>query len=373
MTVSQTLKQFSPATVADERWITARRDGALVSFVLNRPKALNAFDDDMRGVIAAEIPKIARDPDIYIVAFSSASPKAFCAGGDVRALSLASRNDLAGVKARFGREYQMNWLLDCFSKPAVSLIDGICMGSGAGLSLFNTHRVAGEQYKLAMPETAIGLFPDVGVAHVFAQLPWPMGLYLGLTGRTIERADALWLGLATHCISARRFPEIESALADATPVDPLLDHLHETQEIGPLQKDWALIRDYFSPDTLMAIITKLERATGVGAEWAGQTLNNLRARSPMSLAVTDRHIRAARKLDLRQTLLQDFRLACRCLDASDFHEGVRAVLIDKDGKPEWNPATLEQVDEAVVESYFQSLGDMELTLATRDEMQAMRV
>lgn len=362
-----------PRTGADEPWVLVERHGALSSFVLNRPQSLNAFDDDMRAVIADEIPRIARNPDIYIVSLSSSSPKAFCAGGDVRALAIAAKTDLNGVKARFGREYQLNWLLECFSKPVVSFIDGICMGSGAGLSLYNTHRVAGENYKFAMPETAIGLFPDVGVAHVLAKLPWPVGLYLGLTGRVVDRADALWLGLATHCISSQHFMSVQQSLADAQPVDPLLDRLHQNQEPGPLQKELPFIRDYFSYNSLPEIFAHLERANGASREWARQTLNNLQSRSPMSLAITDRHIRLAGKIELRQTLIQDFRLASRCLDASDFQEGVRAALIDKDGKPLWKPATLAELSETGVESYFEPLGDMDLKLATREEMQAMRV
>lgn len=353
--------------------VELRRRGALQQIVLNRPKVLNAFDDEMRRAIADEIPNIARNPDIYITALTSASPKAFCAGGDVRALTREARQDIGRVKSYFQGEYSLNWLLECFSKPTVSFINGICMGSGAGLSCYNTHRIAGENYKFAMPETAIGLFPDVGVAHVLAKLPWPIGLYLGLTGRTIERADAYWLGLATHCIDGNAYEDILDKLADAQPVDPLLDGLHREQGAGPLQGEQAMIEDLFSAGSLAEIISKLDEASGANATFAEKTLSDLLTKSPLSLAITDRHIRDCRHLDLRQALIQDYRLAVRCLEASDFYEGVRAALIDKDGKPKWLPSSLDQVTSEMVDAYFASLGDDDLKLPSRTEMQAARV
>lgn len=353
--------------------IIAERTQALRSFTLNRPRALNAFDEEMCRTLSEEIPRIARDPDTYIVALLSSSPKAFCAGGDVVALTNAAKENLAGAKAALQNEYALDWLLECFSKPTVSFIDGVCMGSGAGLTAYNTHRIAGENYKWAMPEVKIGLFPDVGVANVLARLPWPLGLYLGLTGRTIKRDDAQWLGLVTHCIASSEFAGICAKLADAVPVDPLLDGLNEMQPQGALQKDAGLIRDHFSHATLAEIFQSLMKAQSTGCEWARDTLSGLRKSSPTSLAITDRHIRNARGLDLRETLIEDYRLAVRCLEAQDFAEGVRALLRDKDGAPQWSPAHLEDVTAESVERYFAPLGDEDLNLPERAEMQAARV
>ena len=350
-----------------------QRHGAMASITLNRPAVLNAFDDEMRTLIADEIPRIARNPDVYIVVLNSNSPKAFSAGGDVRALVKTAAENQELAAEYFAGEYYLNWLLDCFSKPTVSLIDGLCMGSGAGLTCYNTHRVAGENYKFAMPETAIGLFPDVGVSYVLARLPWPLGLYLGLLGRTIERADAHWLGIATHCIPAEAFPAIMSGLGNADPVDDMLDGLHQPQPAGPLQRDAAMIEDLFSGGSLAEIIKTLESAKGANAEFAKATLADLRKRSPISLAITDEHIRRCRTLDLRETLIQDYRLAIRCLAASDFAEGVRAALIDKDGTPRWQHQRIEDVMPNEVTSYFASLGAGELDLPTRDAMQSARV
>lgn len=349
------------------------RHGAVATLTLNRPEALNAFDDEMRQIFAAEIPKIARNPDVYVVVLNSASPKAFSAGGDVRALIKAAKTDIAQAAAYFAGEYKLNWLLDCFSKPTVSLIDGLCMGSGAGLTCYNTHRVAGENYKFAMPETAIGLFPDVGVAYILARLPEPIGLYLGLTGRTIGRSDAHWLGIATHCIPAAKFSNILDALGDAQPIDPLLDGLHEAQAPGPLQTEKAMIEDYFSGADINAILSRLEGASGASETFAKATLADLRKRSPMSLHLTDRHIRTAAKMDLRETLIQDYRLAVRCLEARDFAEGVRAALVDKDGKPKWQHARAEDITAREVACYFEPLAGGDLVLPTRAEMQSARV
>ena len=353
--------------------VAVSRHGAVVTLTLNRPAALNAFDDEMRRVIADEMARIARNPDIYVVVLNSASPKAFCAGGDVRAIIATAKTSKAQAQSYFAGEYSLNWQLDCFSKPTVSFIDGLCMGSGAGLTLYNTHRVAGEGYKFAMPETAIGLFPDVGVSHVLAHLPWPLGLYLGLTGRMIERADAHWLGLATHCIPAAAFPAIIQKLALSDPIDPILDDLHQPQAIGPLQSERAMLEDLFTGETLAAILHNLQNATGAAQAFAQAALEILKKRSPLALQLTDRHIRACRTMDLRETLIQDYRLAMRCLDGHDFYEGVRAALIDKDGAPAWQHASLEAVTETELASYFAPLGSADLELPARAQMQITRM
>ncbi len=352
--------------------VLINRQGAAVILTLNRPAALNALDDGMRAAVASEFTRIARNADIYVVVLKASGAKAFCAGGDVRAIVATAKRDKALARGYLAGEYALNWQLDCFSKPVVSFIDGLCMGSGAGLTLFNTHRVAGEGYKFAMPETAIGLFPDVGVSHVLAKLPWPIGLYLGLTGRTIERADAHWLGLATHCIAAKYFPQIVEMLSAAEPIDPILDGLHEDQGPGALEADKAMIEDLFSDGSLAGIWRRLQAAAGASAPFAAATLEALQKRSPLALLLTDRHIRSVRGQDLRATLIQDYRLAARCLDGNDFYEGVRAALIDKDGAPRWQHANIEAVTEAELASYFAPLGRDDLQLPTRTEMQAAR-
>lgn len=365
--------QITPASSPAEPKVKSVRKNALHTFVLNRPRVLNAFDDEMCRLLAAEIPRIARNPDVYIVALASESPKAFCAGGDILALTDEAKRDMEEAKAYLRNEYRLNWLLECFSKPVVSFIDGLCMGSGAGLTCYNTHRVAGEGYKWAMPETKIGFFPDVGVANILSRMPWPLGLYLGLTGAVVTRADAQWLGLATHCLPSAKFQDIRAKLAEAQPVDPLLDGLNEMQGEGPLQSAFRQIEEFFSISSVGAICDALAKAKGVNTDWAQKTLVDLRQRSPTALAITDRHIRSARALDRRETLIQDYRLAVRFLDSEDLYAGVTAALRDKKPVAAWSPGRIEGVESEMIDTFFAPIGDGELDLPGRAEMQEARV
>jgi enoyl-CoA hydratase len=372
-TVNEHNLEINNAAQAQSQKIVAAQARAVQTFTLNRPQSLNALDNDMCRALANAIPRVARNPDIYIVALLSNNPKAFCAGGDVLALSAAAKDDIETAKSYLRDEYSLNWLLECFSKPTVSFVNGLCMGSGAGLAAFNTHRIAGENYKWAMPETKIGLFPDVGIARILAKMPWPMGLYLGLTGRSIGRQDAQWLGLVTHCISSSHFDDILSKLSDAHPVDPILDGLNEHQEPGDLQKERGQIIEHFSEPSLDRIFRSLSNADSKGSEWAKRTLSGLRKCSPVSLAITHRHIRAALCFDIRETLIEDYRLAVRCLENRDFHEGVRALLREKDGAPAWQPERYEDVATNMIDAYFAPLAEGDLELPARTEMQAARV
>ncbi|MDX2258902.1 MAG: enoyl-CoA hydratase/isomerase family protein [Hyphomicrobiaceae bacterium] len=344
-------------------------DGAAAKFTLDRPRALNALDVAMRTAMSAALPAFTRDPEVYALIITSASDRAFCAGGDVRELVALYRNDPAAARRALADEYALDWQLECFAKPSVALIDGVVMGSGVGLTAYNTHRVAGERYSFAMPETMLGLFPDVGVAHVLAGLPDHLGVYLGLTGHAIGRADAYALGLVTHCSAAARFGEIIAALEEAWPVDPVLDERHEAPGPPPLDAHRATIAKVFSAPTVGEILSRLRTVSGRDADWARRVEADLRAAAPLSLAVTLRHIREAASLDLRSVLARDYRLACRFLEGHDFAEGVRALLIDKDKAPRWQPSRIEDVTEAMVEACFAPLAEGELLLPERRLMQ----
>jgi len=359
----------SPAKTAGED-VIIRDEHAAGRIMLNRPAALNALTTAMRAAIGGAFPGWARNPEIYAVVISSTSERAFCAGGDLRELVDWAKGRREEAIKSLAAEYTLNWRLECFTKPTVSLINGIVMGSGAGISLYGTHRVAGEGYRFAMPETGIGLFPDDGVCWAFARLPGEVGMYLALTGRTIGPADAFHLGLATHCVPSSRFGEIAAALADADPVDGVLDPRHEDPGPGELAALGPAIARCFSQPTVEAIIERLGAERGAEADWAQATAKELLKRSPTSLKITHRHVRLAGNIDLRATLAQDFRLACRCLDGHDLYEGVRAMLIDRDRAPKWQPERLQDVSEAMVEAYFASLGAGELDLPTRAAMQA---
>lgn len=346
--------------------------GAAIIVTLDRPRALNALTTAMRRELDVRIPVIARDPENYAVVIRSANAKAFSAGGDVRELVDWGRSSRELARRAFHDEYQLNWKLECFCKPTVSLIDGMVMGSGVGLTLYNTHRVAGPGYRFAMPETAIGLFPDVGVCHVLSRLPASIGMYLGLTGRAIGRAEAFHLGLVTHCIGAEEFGSIEAALVEAYTIDPELDRRHADPGPGELERYREIIARCFSAPTVEEIFARLAAVEGSSKSWADAVLADLEKRSPLSLKLTHRHLRESIARDLRETLVVDYRLACRSLDGTDFYEGVRAALIDKDGAPKWQHARLKDVPSALVDTYFAPLDGDELALPMRSEMLDIR-
>jgi len=347
-------------------------EGAAGIVTLNRPRALNALTTAMRAQISAAFAAWARNPQVYAAVIVSATDRAFCAGGDVREMVEWGKTRPADARRSLAAEYSLNWQLDCFTKPTVSLIDGMVMGSGVGITLYGTHRVAGERYRFAMPETGIGLFPDDGVSWAFARMPDEVGTYLALTGRTIGRADAYRLGLVTHCLPAARFAEIRAAISDADPVDPVLDSRHADPGLGEIDALRPAIARCFSQPSVEAIVTTLGAERGESEAWAKGVLRDLQRCSPTSLKVTLRHVRSVRGADLSATLKQDFRLASRFMQGHDLYEGVRAALIDRDQAPKWQPDSLEQVSETAVDAYFAPLGADELPLATRSEMQVVR-
>lgn len=360
-------------TSAAQADITISADRSVGLITLQRVGALNALTGEMRRGIAAAIPNFARDPQIYAVVLQSTSPRAFSTGSDVREIVQSAQRSRAEARAAFAEEYRMNWLLECFSKPTISLSNGMTMGGGVGISGFNTHRVAGEAYSWAMPETMIGLFPDVGAVHALSRLG-AVGQYLALTGRSIGRADAFRLGLASHCIGAEHFPRIVEEMALANPVDPLLDGLHEDPGSGELEPFGDVIKLAFSAAAVEDIVSRLDAVQGANRAWAQGVVGDLRKRSPTSLKVTHRYLKEAATFDIQKTLITDYRLVCRFLEGGDFYEGVRAAIIDKDGAPSWSPAALTGVTGEMVDAYFAPLAaNEELQLASREEMQKSRV
>jgi enoyl-CoA hydratase len=347
-------------------------EGAAGIVTLDRPRALNALTAAMRAEIATAFAAWTREPQVYAAVIVSATDRAFCAGGDVREMVELGKSRAEEARRSLAAEYALNWQLDCFTKPTVSLIDGMVMGSGVGITLYGTHRVAGERYRFAMPETGIGLFPDDGVSWAFARMPDEIGMYLALTGRAIGRADAYRLGLVTHCVPASRFAEIRAAISDADPVDPVLDSRHEDPGVGDIEALRPAIARCFGKESVQAIAAALDAERGVAETWAKGALQDLQRCSPTSLKVSYRHVRSVRGADLSATLKQDFRLASRFMQGHDVYEGVRAGLIDRDHAPRWQPGSLEQVGDAAVDAYFAPQDGDELELATRAEMQVVK-
>lgn len=325
---------------------------------LNRPKALNAINYDMIAEMETHYIKWGEDPNVYGIVLQSAGGRAFCSGGDLKALyEWRETGQLETILKNFTSEYQHNWTLDRFTKPHVSLMDGLVFGGGVGISLYGTHKVAGENYRFAMPEASIGFFPDVGATYFLPRMPGQIGLYLALTGNQIDRADAYSLGLLTHCIDASEFDAIRAAMCEADPIDPVLDSRHVDPGPSNLLALQEQIHRHFSADSVEQILASLENAGGAEAAWAKATASTIREKSPLSLKVAFRQVRNSGKPSLQEALEIEARVAWAFLTGREFYEGVRALLIDKDGEPKWDPATLEEVSDEMVEACFAETPD----------------
>ncbi len=329
---------------------------------LNRPKAFNALTFGMIQALERFYHACAKNPHIYGIVLE-AEGKAFCAGGDIRVIRDWAKTSPDESDRYYAEEYQHNWTLQCFRKPHVALIDGVTMGGGVGVCLYGTHRVAGENMRFAMPETGIGFIPDIGAGWFLPRMPGMTGLYLGLTGRICSRQDAYYLGVVTHCIPAAGFERVKAAMIEAEPIDPVVDGLHEHPGESPLEKLRTPIDRIFAAPSLDDIFHGLEREGGPWREWAQETLATLAKRSPLSLRVTFEQLRRGRRYrTLKEALIVEYRLATRMIRQPDFLEGVRAVIVDKDQSPKWQPSSLSKVNAALVQSMFESPvgGDLKL-------------
>ena len=349
------------------------RDGAAGIVTLSRPEKRNALTIAARGNLLASLPVFAREPLVYAVVLRSAVDGIFCAGGDVVEMASLADRDMEAAEKALADELSLVWHAECFTKPTVSLIDGAVIGGGNGITRFGTHRVAGERYRFAMPETGIGLFPNNGLAHAFARMPRDIGMYLALTGETVGRADAYHLGLVTHCIPADEFKAITAALVDADPVDALLDPLHVEPGPGPLLALGDVITRCFGAGTVMEIVARLAHETGAHAEWAAATRAQLLARSPTALVVTHRLVREASAKELRDVLELEHALICRMMELPDVHAGVRARLGKTGDAPRWRPARLDDVSCATIDAIFSGPEEHHLRLPTRKEMQEAKM
>lgn len=334
---------------------------------LNRPEALNALTWDMVKRLRAQLLEWERSPAVKAVLVRGAGEKAFCAGGDIRWLYDNARKDPAGACEFFREEYRLNALIHHFTKPYVALIDGIVMGGGVGISVHGDFRVAGDRTLFAMPETGIGLFPDVGGGHFLPRLHDGLGLYYGLTGARAKAADCMAAGVATHYCRSEELhaltrellgmplgghphADIEAVL-DGYAGDPGEAHINQ---IRPALK--ALFEGHNSFDRFHAALN------ADGHDVAGDMLRILARMSPTSLKLTFEQLRRGALLDFDDCMKMEFRMVRRVMEGHDFYEGVRAAIIDKDKNPRWSPAALEGVREADIERYFDPLGAEDLLL-----------
>ena len=331
-----------------EETVVTSRDGRIGRILLNRPRALNALDLPMIRACAAILETWREDPHVDAVVIEGAGDRAFCAGGDIRALRDGQiSGDRASVDQFFSEEYALNVTIATYPKPYIALIDGICMGGGIGMSVHAPYRVATEHAGFAMPETAIGFFPDIGATFLLPRLPGELGTYLGLTGLRINGGDSVHAGLATHFTSRARLPDLSAALArDGVAA---LAVYNEPLPAFSLTDQRAAIDHCFAAASVGDIVSRLEAAK---AEWAEAALKSLRSVSPSALHWTLKALRDGRDLTLKQALDAEFALTRTTMAHPDFAEGVRAMIVDKDRKPAWQPAKIEDVEPATIAALF---------------------
>jgi enoyl-CoA hydratase len=331
--------------------------GGIGVLTLDRPRALNALSLPMVQTVSQTLCCWRQDPKIRAVLIKAVPGRAFCAGGDIRVVIEAAAAEGVPAAVRFFfEEYRMNWRIAHLGKPYIAFLDGITMGGGVGISVHGTHRIATENTAFAMPETGIGFFPDVGASHVLPRLPQRTGYYLGLSGARLDGATTTRLGLATHYVPASTLETLEADLVAGGEIDKLL--ARHSVEPAPGGLDVKAIASHFASDDLDRILTSLESDD---QPFASETLRMLREKSPFSIAVTMAEIRRGRTLDLSACLAMEYRMVHRFLEASDFAEGVRAQIIDKDKAPRWRHARIEAVPAGEIEACFAPLPEGELT------------
>ncbi|MCF4166270.1 enoyl-CoA hydratase/isomerase family protein [Zavarzinia compransoris] len=326
--------------------------GAIGLITLNRPKALNALNVPMVDAMREMLGEWAADDAVKAVVVQGAGEKSFCAGGDIRFLTESGKAGDGGAARFWGDEYRLNTEIKRYSKPYVALIDGITMGGGVGISVHAPYRVATERTLFAMPETGIGLFPDVGGGYFLPRLAGRMGYYLGLTGARLKAADTLHAGIATHYTASGNLPALVDRLAAGEAVEAVLADFHADPGPAPIDDHRADIDRLFTGETVEAVLAALDAD---GGDFAKSQAATIRTKSPTSLKLTLRQLQHGAGLEFEANMAMEFRLGQFVLKGSDFYEGVRAVIVDKDQSPKWNPPSLADVDDAEIEKAFAPL------------------
>ncbi len=338
-----------------------------IAFVtLNRPQALNTLTYGMIKELARLLAVWQKDDQIHAVVIRGAGEKAFCAGGDVRAIHDSFKSGSFDIVTFFADEYRLDHTIHRYAKPIVALMDGIVMGGGMGIAQGVGFRIATDRTRMAMPETAIGLFPDVGASYFLSRLEGAMGIYLGTTGTDLKAPDILAVGLAdiyldTHSVVAldQRLTDINWSDDHERDVEMALNTL-ASEPIGttPLEPYINAIDDHFSHETLAGIAISLQRETRPALkDWATQTLSGLTKRSPSAMCVALRQLQRGRKMSLSNCFRMELDMIHEAFYQGDFIEGVRALIVDKDQQPKWNPPDLASVSNASIERFFDSPWD----------------
>ncbi len=342
--------------------VLTKISGAAGHISLNRPKALHALTLDMCHAMTEALSGWAYDDAVQAVIIDHAEGRGFCAGGDIAFLRNSALND-NGISGRkfFHDEYQLNHQLFTYGKPVVAFMDGITMGGGVGISQPAKFRVATENTRFAMPETGIGLFPDVGGGWYLSRLAGRLGQFLALTGARLKGEECLWAGLATHYLPSERLEEAKARIAEHPDrIAGILSELSETPPEARLAGNAEKIAKHFASDNYEDILASLEAAMADGDEWAEKERDTLGTKSPQTCKVALRQLADSLNLpDFAANMVMEYRIGSRVLVRPDFAEGVRAVIVDKTGDPKWDPATPEGVSDELIESIFATLPDNE--------------
>ncbi|EJL36557.1 enoyl-CoA hydratase/carnithine racemase [Caulobacter sp. AP07] len=331
---------------------------------LNRPQALHALTQTMCEIMIGALLDWQEDPEIYMVIIDHAGERGFCAGGDIRMLAHSGAGDGKEARAFFHTEYQLNHLLFTYETPVVAVMDGVVMGGGVGISMPAHYRIATERTTYAMPETGIGLFPDVGGGWYLPRLPGKAGLWLALTGARIKGADCLRLGIATHFVEFGAVEGLKKAIvADPRRIDDTLKKYRADAGKAPLVSTELDLNRLFVGDSVEQIFEFLEADS---SDWGKAQLAVLKTKSPQTLKVAFRQLETGAALtDFADNMVMEYRIGARVVQRHDFIEGVRAVIIDKDNAPRWDPAKLEDVSDAMLDEIFAPLpSDQEWTPLT---------
>ena len=335
--------------------VAARADGAVGRLTLNRPSALHALNTGMCQAMTDKLLEWSRAPAIKAILIDHSGDRGFCAGGDIRMLAESGAADGAEAREFFFVEYRLNELLHRYPKPVVVVMDGVTMGGGVGLAMPAPYRIATERTTFAMPETGIGLFPDVGGGWYLPRLPGRTGLWLALTGARLKAADCLALGVATHFVESTKVADLKAALtAEPEAIDAALVRFATTPTgEPPIAAHRADIDRLFAGDDVEAIVAAL---AADGSDWAQAQLATLKTKSPQTLKVAARQLRlGAAMASFADNMAMEYRVGARVVARHDFVEGVRAVIVDKDNAPRWNPQSLGDVDEAMLDAIFAPL------------------
>lgn len=327
---------------------------------LNRPKALNALNHAMVKALADQLTRWAEDAEIAHVVITGAGDKAFCAGGDIRSIYDARQaGETDGLSSFFRDEYLLNAQIKAFPKPFIALIDGIVMGGGVGVSVHGSHRIGTEKTMFAMPETGIGFFPDVGGTYFLPRMPKQSGVYCALSAGRLKQGDALATGVLTHAIASESLIDLERALQSATDIGAALAPYLVTPERGPIAENLDVIEEIFSAKSVEEILARLEASS---SDFAQKALAAIQGKSPTSVLIAFEQMRRGAALSFNDCMKLEYRIVSRIVQGTEFYEGIRAVLVDKDQTPKWSPSLFSQVDSADLASYFEEPSDGDLPL-----------